>query len=216
MPTGFEDLNGALAQAQRICWDETVGYRIGGNMDPNTDCSGFIWQCLHDNMFDVGASRFDTTTQYAVLVNAGFAPYIWGVDTTTPEHGDIFMYDEGGGANGHTFFYAKNIWGYKNGNLGWENCNGVIAQLSEAKIEASGTHNHPEDGDQDNGLGAHTEVWCHSFAGNDPTYGNHTWYVFRWGTTPPTPPGPGPYPGGHLPYWVMKKIRDKNFTKGGF
>ena len=211
MPTGFEDLNGALRSAQQYAWDESIGYHIGGTFNPDTDCSGFVWRCLADNMFDVGTSRFDTTNEAAVLVNAGFTQLRWGVDTNIAEHGDIFMYDEGGGANGHTFFICKNVWGYKNGNLGWENCNGVLAILPIAKIEASGTHNHPEAGDQDNGLGAHTEVWVHSYAGSDPTYGSHQWYVFRWGATPPTPDPPGPTPTGHLPYWLMKKMHDKNY-----
>lgn len=220
MPTGNEDLNAALAQAQRICWDESIGYELNHNFDPDCDCSAFVWRCLHDNGFDVGSSRFSTLNEAQVLTNAGFTQYVWGVDTTTPEHGDIFMYDEGGGANGHTFFIANNVWGYKNGHLGWENCNGVIAQLSQAKIEAAGSHHHPEHGDQDNGLGAHTEVWVHSFANGDPTTGSHTWYIFRWGSSPPVPPPPGPppgpYPPGHLPYWLIKKIHDRNFTKYKF
>lgn len=206
MPTGNENLLGALISALIWCWDESIGYHIGGTFNPDTDCSGFIWRALHENGFDVGASRFDTTTEYNILVNAGFTPYVWGVDINTPQHGDIFMYDEGGGANGHTFFYAENVRGYINGYQGWENCDGTIGVCQRVKIEASGVHDHPEAGDQDNGNGAHTEVWVHSYAGSDPTYGNHTWYVFRWGSTPPGPIPPTPTSWN----WLLKKIRDKN------
>lgn len=212
MPTGNEDLNGALATAQDMCWDERIGYRIGGTFNPDTDCSGFVWKALHENGFAVGSSRFDTTTEAAILEAAGFTKLVWGQDTSTPEHGDIFMYDEGGGANGHTFFYAKNIWAYKNGDAGWQNCDGVIAVVPEAKVEASGTHNHPENGDQDNGNGAHTEVWAHTYSVLCSP--GHTWYVFRWGATPPTPPTPPPTPPtpiGNIPVWLLKKIHDRNF-----
>ena len=216
MPTGNEDLNGALASAQRWCWDESIGYHINHNFDPDCDCSAFVWRALHENGFDVGSSRFSTLNEYNVLVNAGFSAYVWGTDTTTAEHGDIFMYDEGGGANGHTFFYAKNVWGYKNGTLDWDQVNGVIAICEQARIEASSSRQTSEPiipGDQDNGLGAHTEVWCHKCNPDPIGQSSHTWYVFRWGSTPPVPPGPGPHPPGYLPPWLIKKIHERNFGK---
>lgn len=212
MPTGNENLLGALIQGLIYCWDESIGYsQITRELNPNVDCSSFIWYCLHNNGFDVGPSPFSTVSMRTWMLNAGFTEYIWGTDINTPQHGDIFMYDEGGGDFGHTFFYAENVRGYINGDQGWRNCNGQIGVCSKVKIEASGVHNHPEDGDQDNGLGAHTEVWVHSFSGNDPTYGDHTWYVFRWGGDPPGPiPPEPPFPPGHLPAWLIKKLRDRN------
>lgn len=202
-----ENLPGALISGQNFCWDESIGYVMGGNMNPDTDCSGFIWQCLHDNGFSVGSYRFDTTTMDSVLTSAGFTRYLYD-SSFVPQNGDIFMYDEGGGASGHTFFYAENVRGYVNGYLGWANCDNTIGLCARAKIEASGTHNHPETGDQDNGLGAHTEVWVHTY--DSLVYGNHTWYVYRWGGTPPPPPPPTQRKQG-LPVWLIDKIIRKEF-----
>lgn len=220
MPTGNENLLGALISALIWCWDESIGYHRGATFNPDTDCSGFVWRALHENGFDVGHSRFDTTNEYNILVNAGFTPYVWGVDINTPQHGDIFMYDEGGGANGHTFFYAENVRGYKNGYLGYSNCNGEIAVCPKVRIEASSSRGHyypgtkdPIPGDQPNDLGCHGEVWVHSYGGNTPVddWGPHTWYVFRWGGDPPGPiPPEPPFPPGHLPTWFIKKLRDRN------
>ena len=105
MPTGNEDINGAIASAQAYCWDETHGYRMGGNMNPDTDCSGLIWQSLHDNGFDVGSYRFDTNSMNGIMINAGFTRFTWD-SSFVPKHGDILMYNEPDGQgsyNGHTF-----------------------------------------------------------------------------------------------------------------
>lgn len=231
MPTGNEDLGGALMTALQMCWNESIGYEMGGTFNPDTDCSGFVWRALHENGFDVGASRFDTTTEYNILVNAGFTPLVWGIDTTTPQHGDIFMYDEGGGARGHTFFYVENVYGYSDPTARTN----AKAMLQRARVEASSSresgYEYPNDPDTipgdvnnpdapgdhpRNGVGAYWEVWVHAFSGNSPVYGAHTWYVFRWGTTPPGPIPPGPFPPGNMPFWLLKKIRDHNFTKEGY
>lgn len=180
---------GALISAQAFCWDETIGYQMGGNMNPNTDCSGMIWQSLHDNGFNVGSYRFDTSNMGSILRAAGFTEYTYN-SSFQPQPGDIFMYNEYVDPqhfNGHAFFYAENVRGYVNGYHGWDSssCDGTIGICARAKIEASGTHNHPENGDQDNGYGAHTEVWVHTFS--SLTYGSHTWYVYRYGGGPEPP-----------------------------
>lgn len=222
MPTGNENLLGALIQGLLYCWNESIGYsQTTRELNPNVDCSSFVWYCLHNNGFDVGPSPFDTTSEYGWLVHAGFTPYVWGVDINTPQHGDIFMYDEGGGDFGHTFFYAENVYCYTD-PTGRTATKGVV---QHAKIEASssrkrgyqypndpdtqpGDVNNPDqDGDYPrNGVGAYWEVWAHAYAGNDPTTGSHTWYVFRWGGTPPGPIPPTPTSWN----WLLKKIRDRN------
>lgn len=192
----------AVIQAMAYCWDETHGYQMGGDMNPDTDCSGLIWQALHDTGFSVGGSRFDTSNMGSVLISAGFTEYSY-TSGFTPQHGDIFMYNEyvsPGVYNGHAFFYAESVSGYSNGYLGWENCDDTIGLLASAKVEASGTHNHPEAGDQDNGLGAHTEVWVHSYS--SLTYGTHLWKVYRYGGAP----APGPFDD----ILFLKKIIDRN------
>lgn len=204
-----EDLLGALITALRFCWDESIGYsQTTRYHNPNMDCSSFVYYALEANGFNVGQTPFSTVNEGSVLRNAGFTEYIWNQNLFTPQHGDIFLYDEGGGDDGHTFFYAENVYGYVNGYNGWQYCNAQKGMIPQAKIEASGKHNHPEDGDQDNGLGAHTEVWVHSYnVLADPDY---TWYVYRWGGDPPGPIPPGPFPPGTFPTWLIKRLYERN------
>ena len=186
MPTGNEDINGAIASAQAYCWDETHGYRMGGNMNPDTDCSGLMWQSLHDNGFDVGSYRFDTNSMDGIMINAGFTRFTWD-SSFVPKHGDILMYNEPDGQgsyNGHAFMYCENILAYTDPNAD-SNATAVIAK---AKVEASSSREQTTSGDsKKNGTGAYWEVWCHAY--NGLTYGSHTWYVYRWGAGP-TPPSP--------------------------
>lgn len=203
MPTGNEDLIGALTYGQSICWNESVGYsQTTRLMNPNVDCSSFIWYCLYNNGFDVGQSPWYTGDMDTRLINAGFTEIPYD-SSYTPVNGDILMYHEVDPLdptqyNGHTFFYGENYLGYV--GTDWQIATGTTGILAQCKIEASGTHNHPEDGDQDNGFGAHTEVWVHAY--NSLTYGNHNWRVFRWGQTPPTPTG-------SIPAWLIQKIQKK-------
>lgn len=193
-PTGNENLAAALAMAQSICWDERVGYIMGADMNPNTDCSGLIGYVLSQNGFNVNR-RWDTTNMIRDLQQyPGFTEYIY--DPTqgfTFRHGDIVVYDEGGGDYGHTFFIGENVYGYT--GTDWRSATSSKSTLSICKIEAAGTHLHPETGDQDNGHGAHTEVWIHAYSGSpvnqvDNGQGLHwpVWHIFRWQQGPT--PGP--------------------------
>lgn len=211
----LENLTGALTLAQQICWNENVGYVMGADMNPNTDCSGLIGYCLSQNGFNV-PRRWNTTTMIPTLqAYTGFTEYIWQPGFQW-QHGDIAVYDEGGGAKGHTFFYAENVTGYTD-STGRTNTTGL---LTRARIEASssrtsgysyadgdpgtipGDVNNPNtSGDYPrNGVGAYWEVWVHPFS--DPSSG-HTWHIFRWGGTPPPPP---PSTKRHLPIWLYNKI----------
>lgn len=193
-PTGNENLAAALAMAQSICWDERVGYIMGADMNPNTDCSGLIGYVLSQNGFNVNR-RWDTTNMIRDLQQyPGFTEYIY--DPTqgfTFRHGDIVVYDEGGGDFGHTFFIGENVYGYT--GTDWRTATSSKSTLSICKIEAAGKHLHPETGDQDNGHGAHTEVWIHAYSGSpvyqvDNNQGLHwpVWHIFRWQQGPT--PGP--------------------------
>lgn len=192
-PTGNENLGAAITLAESICWDETVGYVMGADMNPNTDCSGLIGYVLSLNGFNV-PRRWNTTSMIPTLQNyPGFTEHIY--DPTmgfTFKHGDIVVYDEGGGSYGHTFFIGENLYGYT--GTDWHTASSNRAVLPICKVEAAGTHNHPETGDQDNGYGAHTEVWVHAYSGS-PVYqvdngqGLHwpVWHIFRWMQAPPPP-----------------------------
>ena len=211
-----EDLSGALTLAQQICWNETVGYTMGGDMNPDTDCSGLVGYCLSQNGFSVNR-RWDTGTMITALQNyPGFTEYIYSSGFQW-QHGDIAVYDEGGGRYGHTFFYAENVLGYTD-NTGRTNTTGL---LSTARIEASssrtsgysyadgdpgtipGDVNNPNTtGDYPrNGVGAYWEVWVHPFSFSE---GGHVWHIFRWQAGPgPTPPTTNRH---HLPIWFYNKI----------
>ena len=214
-----ENLPGALQTGINICFDETHGYnRYAGTreLNPDTDCSYFVGYCLAQNGFNVNPGWY-TGSMITDLSNyTGFAHYIWD-SSFVWQHGDIAVYDEGGGAYGHTFFYAENVTGYVNGYQGASSCDGTIGNCAVAKIEASNNRGHPEPGDQDNGNGCHPEVWVHTFSGL-PVYqvdngqGMHwpVWHVFRWGGTPPPPPPPTQHRQG-LPVWLIDKIIRKEF-----
>lgn len=201
----MSDINDAIVSAINYAFDETIGYTMGGTFNPDTDCSGFVWQCLYDNGFNVGGSRFDTSNMGTVLENAGFTKYTYSSGFTL-EHGDILMWDEYDPIlqqhNGHTFFYGKNCYGYTSNDPTYgDGTTGINAQ---ARIEASSNRGRPAPGDQDNGYGMHPEVWSHPFSFNYSD--GHTWYVYRYGGAPqPTP--------DILQLLIMKKIIDRNYGR---
>lgn len=182
----MEDINGAVEFGRLLTENEDIGYTIGATLanSNETDCSDFIWWCLKNNGFNVPSSRWNTTTMIPYLQNYdGFTEYIYTLDFVW-QHGDIAVYDEGGGVNGHTFFYAENIRGYATQT---EN---VRTMLSRARVEASSNRGHAGNGDsQYEGYGAYWEVWTHLYS--PPTSG-HTWHVFRWNGEP-VPPHPTNY-----------------------
>ena len=203
MPTGNEDLNGAVNWAVNFCNDETHGYSKGeyhsrdGN--PDTDCSGLVYLALKNNGFDVPSSMWDTSTMRPKLVAAGFTEYYVPHGSTIPlQHGDILVHRET--SQGHAYIYAENVYGYTSTNtLGYDYPDGK-GICAKARVEAisykwgkdsSYPHGykfwHPEVGDQPLPSGAHIEVVCH--ASNDFFYGTYNWWVYRFGGAPgPTPP----------------------------
>lgn len=214
-----EDLAIALQVGQRICWDETHGYFLRGSqpgvadgeLNPDVDCSYFVGYCLQQGGFNVSPSWY-TGSMITTLRNyPGFTEYTYYVGMQL-KNGDIFVWDDGtgGGSGGHTFFYCEYIYGYLDAY--WGDATGTRKGiLNQAKMEAAGTHGHgwPETGDQDNGNGAHTEVWIHNWDVPDMS---KTWHVFRWHDTPgPIPPGPTP---GHIPLWLLIKL--SKHDRGGY
>ena len=191
----------ALTLAQQWAWDESQGYVFGGMGSPGFDCSGFVGKALHDAGFNYPGTHVGTAFMDSALLSAGFMKLPYS-SSFVPMHGDIFVMNHG--SNGHTFFYAENVYGYTDSS-GRSNIRG---NLSHAKIEASssrtsgysyangdpgtipGDVNNPS-GTADyprNGTGAHWEVWVHAYSVlvNRNTYPNDsdTW-VYRWpgGTT---------------------------------
>lgn len=218
-----ENLLTALQVGQRLCWNESIGYFLrgsvpgvnDGSLNPDVDCSYFVGYCLQQGGFNVSPSWY-TGSMITTLRNySGFTEHIYYPGMQL-KNGDIFVWDDGtgGGSGGHTFFYCEYIYGYLDAYYG--DATGTRKGiLNQAKMEAAGTHGHgwPETGDQDNGHGAHTEVWIHNWDIPDMS---KTWHVFRWHDTPgpvppPTPPTPGP---GNMPLWMLIKLVN-NRENGG-
>lgn len=200
----MENINGAVLTGIIIGNNENIGYTIGATLanSNETDCSDFVWWCLKQNGFNVPATRWNTTSMIPYLQNyEGFTHSIYNANTYTPKHGDILVYDEGGGENGHTFFVAENVTGYATEDSYDQSF------LNLARVEASSSRGETTPGDhRKNGTGAFWEVWTHSYSA--PASG-HTWHVFRWnGETPP--PTPGQHSKKlHLPVWLMYKITNE-------
>lgn len=161
----------AIQLAQAICWDEGYGYRHGGHAASHSDgcdCGGLVFHCMHAAGYNVSDTSPGTSNMPSILRGLGFTEIPYS-SSYVPQNGDIVVMNHsntglpGDYNHGHTFFIAENINAYVNGNLGWRNCNSTVGNVALAKVEASGIHDHPEAGDQDNGHGAHTEVWCHTY-----------------------------------------------------
>ena len=186
MPTGQENLAGALALAQSICWDETHGYTTtdqqgvstGRQLNPDVDCSALVCHCLYTNGFSI-SEWGDTNTIITTLSSySGFQHFIFDPNSTQLVHGDILV-SEGSGANAHTFFYAENVIGYPSSQ------NPQTTTLARARIEASSSRGSTLPGDQANQYGVHDEVWVHNYYWHSSD--SRVWHLFRW-TNGPTPP----------------------------
>lgn len=173
------NLNGAIQQAINICWNESIGYTLGGYEDSTGyDCSGLICRCLHDNGFNVTNTRVGTAYLTAHLQNAGFQtlPFSTGMQM---QPGDIVNINDG--SYGHSYFYMENVNGYTDIDS-WDNIRNIIGNCNFAKIEASSSRGNTQPGDQPNQYGAHTEVWVHRL---NPQYINNGHpdscvYISRW------------------------------------
>lgn len=201
------DLNAAIAQAMSICWDESIGYRLGGmalSSSDGVDCSGLIGRCLSDaGGFNYPSYHVGTINMQTPLQDAGFT-IIPVNDLTWLDNnirsGDIVVLNHLDLTGGHTFFYVENITAYTD-YTAYSDATGIIAK---AKVEASSDRGHSGDGDsRRDGTGAYWEVWCHAYyqlvSGYDPTDPNDEIYIARWGS--------GSRP---LDLLMIKKIRDRN------
>ena len=183
------NLSAAISQAQSICWDETIGYRLGGmalSSADGVDCSGLIGRCLSDaGGFNYPTYHVGTINMKQPLIDAGFT--IIPVNDLTwldqnIQSGDIVVLNHLDMTGGHTFFYMENIRAYTDASADTD----TIGNVARAKVEASSDRGHSTDGDhRKNGTGAYWEVWCHAFyqlvSGYDPTDPNDEIYIARFG-----------------------------------
>lgn len=201
------NLNAAIAQAMSICWDESIGYRLGGmaiDSSDGVDCSGLIGRCLSDaGGFNYPSYHVGTINMKVALFAAGFT--IIDIDSLTwldqnIQSGDIVVMNHLDMTGGHTFFYVENIQAYTDYTAYSDN----VGLVQRAKVEASSTRGHTADGDhRRDRTGAYWEVWCHAFyelvSGYDPTDPNDEIFIARWGSYIPSD------------LLFLKRIRDGQF-----
>ena len=196
-------LRDAITEAQRMAWDESIGYTFGGDGNPDTngyDCSAFVIRCLYRAGFAVPSSRVGTLYMGSYLIAAGFTEIQFSTGMTM-QKGDIVCINDG--SYGHCYFYMEDVYGYSEIADGYS-CHDWKGDLPYAKIEASSSWGHPESGDNANQYGAHCEVWVHRL---DPQYINNTHpdstvKIYRW---------PGGFD-GRTNIMMLKRIRDGQFN----
>ena len=156
-------LQAAIDEAQRMAWDESIGYTFGGDGNPDSngyDCSAFVIRCLYRAGYNVPAHRVGTQYMEPVLASAGFTIIPVTSNSQHPEPGDIVVMNHPLGQGGHTFFYMEDIRAYT--DAGADSAN--IDIVHKVKIEASSSRGHTQQGDhRKNGNGAYWEVWCHAY-----------------------------------------------------
>ena len=180
-------LSAAINQAISICWDETIGYNLGGmarSAAEGVDCSGLIGRCLSDaGGFNYPTYHVGTINMKTPLIAAGFQIIPVTSVLQTPQAGDIVVMNHLDLTGGHTYFYMENIQGYTDPGADSD----TVGNVPYCKVEASSSRGHTGQGDsRKNGTGAYWEVWAHAFyptaiyGGYDPTDPNDEIYIARW------------------------------------
>ena len=183
------NLQAAINQAMQICWDESIGYNLGGmahSAAEGVDCSGLIGRCLSDaGGYNYPTYHVGTINMKPALIGAGFTiiPITSLSDVLLLiKPGDIVVMNHLDMTGGHTFFYMEDIQAYT--DAGADSAN--IGLVHNAKVEASDYRGHHAQGDsRKNGTGAYWEVWCHAYYGNpvpnayNPTDPNNEVYIAR-------------------------------------
>ena len=167
------NLQAAIDEAQRMTWDQSIGYTFGGDGNPDSngyDCSAFVIRSLYRAGYNVPAHRVGTAYMKPVLQGAGFTIIPCTTTQNPPvESGDILVYTHYTDLAhtdpdaGHTYFYVENIQAYTDANADSDN----VGLVARAKVEASTSHGaSPGSGDsRKNGTGAYWQVWSHAFNG---------------------------------------------------
>ena len=160
-------LRDAVNEAQRMCWDESIGYTFGGDGNPN-----------------VPAHRVGTAYMKSYLQTAGFNILYPRTDAQCNqmvEPGDIIVMNHLNGSGGHTFFYMEDIRAYTDYQAYSDN----IGIVHHVRVEAQSSRGNTNRGDsRRNGTGAYWEVWCHAYwsliYGYDPADPGDEVYIARW------------------------------------
>lgn len=111
-----------VEKAKEIAADDSHGYDQGSrNLNPDTDCSGFVFYSLKKaGIKNIGETPFNTSGMDTLLPKAGFKKVAWGGDEKDLQKGDILWWDSGGN-RGHTEIYIgdhQNVGAHYNENGG--------------------------------------------------------------------------------------------------
>ena len=184
------DLSIMLQVAQNIALNPLCGYNMVNRQSPDFDCSSFVAYCINQ----AGGSctpDFYTGNEGRQLRENGFVD----VGINEPARaGDIYFYDEGGGANGHTFIIFDDArYVHASGRKMHPN----PADPPDPQDEPA-NNNHWlgwQTGDQSQTISAdgydYTGEICFGWLPYDLS--QHNWYHYRlWDSPEPTPPPPPP------------------------
>lgn len=166
------NLQAAITEAQRMAWDETIGYTFGGDGNPDSngyDCSAFVLRCLYRAGYSVPAHRVGTKDMKPALQSAGFTIIPCTTQNPDLKPGDIVVFTHytdlahTNADRGHTCYYMEDVRAYTDSSATSAN----IGIVHKVKIEASSSRGHTGQGDsRKNGTGAYWEVWCHAYSGD--------------------------------------------------
>lgn len=178
------DMWQALQYAQQICWNEQIGYRLGGHAASSSDgvdCGGLVFHCLHDAGYGVADTSPGVSNMPSILSGIGFVGTQYSGNIDDLQTGDIITmvhYEDGAVTHGHTCFIMRDFNAYTDANANSD----AVGQVTIGKIEASSSRGHTASGDsRKNGTGAYWEVWCHAFNNvyDTSTYDPGDVYVWR-------------------------------------
>lgn len=122
-----------IEEARKMADDDTIGYsQANRRLDPDVDCSSFVFYALKKAGFDVGDSPFNTIGMDTTLPKLGFTKTSWSGDASQLKKGDIMW------AGGHTEIYlgdGKTIGAHQ--DLDGHDGDGSGNEVSAVKLRTS-------------------------------------------------------------------------------
>ncbi len=101
--TSSGTMDKVIEEAQKMADDDSIGYsQSTRRLNPNVDCSSFVFYALKKAGFNVGDSPFNTIGMDTTLPKLGFKKTSWSGDASQLKKGDILW------ASGHTEIYLGN------------------------------------------------------------------------------------------------------------
>ena len=90
-----------VKKGEEIAADDSHGYdQRNRRLNPDVDCSSFVWYSLHQTGIDAGSAPFNTNSETTALASAGFEKHDY--NQSEIKEGDILL------RSGHTEIYIGN------------------------------------------------------------------------------------------------------------